>query len=126
MRTEYIGKLKNEQLIDEVIIDRYLQRGPKLIEILVDAYLKEAPVYFRALRSAIEEGDMPAVSAAAHGLKSSSYNLGAVRLAKMCQEAETVAGVGAIEELVDVIAEVGPTMFDTEEALKGIKSSASA
>lgn len=121
-----VGMLEKEQLIDEVIIDRYLQRGPKLIEILVDAYLKEAPDYFRDLRSAIESGDMPAVSAAAHGLKSSSYNLGALRLAKMCQEAETAAKQGKVEQLNGVIDRFGPTIFDTEEALKGIKSSATA
>lgn len=114
----------DEQLIDETIIDRYLKRGPKLVHILVDAYLAEAPGYFRRLQSAVQAGDMPSASAAAHGLKSSSYNLGAIRLAKICQNAETVAGEGNADKLTDVVQQVGPTLFDTEEALKGIKLSA--
>lgn len=114
----------NEHLIDDTIIDRYLQRGPKLIQILVDAYLSEAPGYFGSLRSALQSGDMAAVSAAAHGLKSSSYNLGAVRLAKLCQDVETLAGEGNANELTRAAEQVGPTLFDTEEALKGIKLAA--
>lgn len=113
-----------ELLVDDTIIDRYLQRGPKLIHILVDAYLAEAPGYFRSLQSAMKAGDMSAASAAAHGLKSSSYNLGAMRLAKICQAAEEVAAEGDAGKLMDVVGQVGPILFDTEEALKGIKLSA--
>ena len=119
-----IHRPTDEQLIDDTIIDRYLQRGPKLIHILVDAYLAEAPGYFRNLQLGMQAGDMPAASAAAHGLKSSSYNLGAIRLAKICQNAETVAGEGNVDKLTDIVEQVGPTLFDTEEALKGIKLSA--
>ncbi len=113
-----------EQLIDDSIIDRYRQRGPRLISILVDAYLEEAPRYFQDLRQAASAGDMTGVKSAAHGLKSSSYNLGAVRLAKMCQETENAATADRSEEVADVVEQVGPVLFDTEEALKGIKSTA--
>ena len=111
----------NLDLIDQAIIDRYAQRGPKMVGMLVDLFLKEAPKYFQELRGGIDANDFSAVSVAAHGLKSCSYNLGAVRLAGYCEELEAIASEGIAAEVQSKYEKIGPTLFSTEEALKSIK-----
>ena len=113
-------------LIDQNIVDRYCQRGPQLIGMLVDAFLEEAPKYFQDIRSGLDAQDYSAVRVSAHGLKSCSFNLGAVRLAEMCQDIEAKASAGAEAEVESCVQLVGPTLFDTEEALKSLKLSVQA
>ena len=110
-------------MIDHTIVERYTQRGPQLITMLVDAFLEEAPRYFQGIRSGLDAQDFSAVRVAAHGLKSCSFNLGAVRLAEICQDLENRASDGAVPEVESSVGLIGPTLFDTEEALKSLKLS---
>ncbi|MGI9422023.1 MAG: Hpt domain-containing protein [Hyphomicrobiaceae bacterium] len=111
-------------LIDQTIIDRYTQRGPKMVGMLVDLFLKDAPRYFQEIRGGIDANDFSAVRVAAHGLKSCSYNLGAIRLAGFCEELEAIAFEGIAADVQSRYERIGPTLFSTEEALKSIKLSA--
>ncbi|MGI9409643.1 MAG: Hpt domain-containing protein [Hyphomicrobiaceae bacterium] len=113
-------------LIDQKIVDRYTQRGPQLITMLVDAFLEEAPRYFQDIRSGMDAKDYSAVRVSAHGLKSCSFNLGAVRLAEICQDLEDKASHGAAPDVESSVGLIGPTLFDTEEALKSLKLSVQA
>ena len=110
--------VQTEPVIDRTIIDRYRQRRAGLVTTLVEAYLAEAPRFFQELRSAVTAGNLAAVRSAAHGLKSCSFNLGAVRLAKICQETEHAAADHSLEQVQFALSQVGPALFDAEEALK--------
>ena len=114
---------QREPVIDNAIIERFRQRRASLVKVLVDAYLEEGPRYFQDLRKSVAAGDFAAARSAAHGLKSCSYNLGAVRLAKICQETESTALANNIERLTNALGHVGPALFATEEALKSIRLS---
>ncbi|HEV7803499.1 MAG TPA: response regulator [Burkholderiales bacterium] len=72
---------------------RALQRpgAPDLLGRIVALYLAEAPQLAHAMRSAIGNGDIAALLRDAHKLKSSSANLGALRLAEMCKAVEAEA-----------------------------------
>jgi two-component system sensor histidine kinase BarA len=52
---------------------------------LVSTYLEYAPGALASLGDAVRRGDKPAVSRAAHSLKSSSANVGGQRLAELCR-----------------------------------------
>lgn len=112
------------EIIDRAIIDRYLQRSSKLIEMLVDAFLDEAPKHFEQIRSGVAANDYTAVRVSAHGLKSCSYNLGAIRLAEICKQLEAQASSGDGTDIEASAGLIGPTLFSTEEALKSIRMSA--
>ena len=114
---------QREPVIDDVVIERIRQRRASLVKVLVDAYLEEAPRYFQDLRKAVAAADFAGARSAAHGLRSCSYNLGAVRLAKICQEAESVAGGSDIALLQTALDHVGPALFASEEGLKAIRLS---
>lgn len=62
--------------------------GPDIIIELIDLYVEDTPRRVAAVRRALEEGDVPAVRRAAHGLRGSSASLGAHRLAALCDEIE--------------------------------------
>jgi len=59
-----------------------------LIRQLIEAYLRGGEKLWHDFEEALTAGDSPAMAAACHTLKSSSYNVGAVRLAGLCREIE--------------------------------------
>lgn len=111
-----------EPILDQTVIARYRQRRVSFLDTLVDVFLQEAPGYFQSLRRSLAEKDLSSVRGNAHGLKSVSYNLGALRLAKVCLAAETAAAEGRLDEASSISDRIGPVLFDTEEALKGVRS----
>ena len=80
-------------VLDLAVLDKYRKRerpGRKnLLDRIVDAYLKQSPQHIDQLRKAILDGDSNGIEAAAHTLKSSSANVGAMALSALCQELET-------------------------------------
>ncbi|HEU5284185.1 MAG TPA: Hpt domain-containing protein [Burkholderiales bacterium] len=67
-----------------------------LLQQVVQLYLESAPRLIAELRRAGADGDATAVRNAAHSLKSSSANVGAVRLAEMCKAIEHAARAGVL------------------------------
>ena len=60
----------------------------------------------QVLQIAIADGDGEAVRKAVHRLKSSSANVGALRLAALCQELETMARAGHLDNAEDRLAKI--------------------
>jgi len=101
---EYGSQSPHEQeprLFSEIVsMDRkFLERiriiqdrgNPGLLKKVVGLYFQEAPRLLGLLRDASDRGDCVGIMQAAHALKSSSANLGASRLARICQEIEALA-----------------------------------
>lgn len=59
--------------------------------ILLDSFLEDSRARLAQLQAARDAGDLRAVSLAAHSLKGSSSNLGAVALAALCSALERCA-----------------------------------
>ncbi len=110
--------------LDPSRIDSYRQRRPGFLERLVSVYLDEAPIYFSKLKTSIDAGptkdDLNIIRMAAHTLKSSSANLGAVRLPEICQKIETAALNEDIDQVKALAATVGSELFAVEQALKAV------
>ena len=113
-----------EPIIDDSVIDRFRQRRASLVSALVDAWLEEGPRYLDQLRSAITGADLAGARAAAHGLKSCSSNLGAVRLARMCQQAESSAASGDLDGLAAALDHIGAALLATADALERARTRA--
>jgi signal transduction histidine kinase/DNA-binding response OmpR family regulator len=64
--------------------------GPDVLGNVLRAYLRSAPQLLATLREALTRGEAAAVRQAAHSLKSSSANVGAVALAAHCKELEAM------------------------------------
>ena len=82
--------------------------GPRLANELAAIYLDEMPRRIATARTALHEGDAEILGDAAHGMRSSSAQLGATDLAAACEEMEMAAEsrdvVAAAERLMAVEA----------------------
>ncbi len=109
--------------IDPAVIEG-LERvgGTKLVRGMTGLFLEGVPARVTELRSASESGDLGAVEYAAHSLKSSAGNLGAMRLYALCQEAESAAAARDSASVAALLAELEQACTAATEALAGIAS----
>ncbi len=70
-----------------------------LVASVVNAYFESAEQLVEAVERGRDEGNAEAVASAAHGLKSSSANVGAKRLAKLCSVIEICTRGGDIQNV---------------------------
>ena len=107
-------------VLNQAMLDAYAKRKTGLLERLVSAYLDEAPRFHQLIRQGIEKDDFELVKLNAHALKSSSHNLGALRLSKLCQEMESAAAHKEDSVMAELLHQLGPQCFEVEEGLKTI------
>lgn len=84
----------SNEVLDPKILDqiRRLQKPgkPDLLKGLIVLFIESSQSYFDLLRSAKNKGDLATLAQAAHSLKSSSANLGALAFSKTCLELEKI------------------------------------
>ena len=68
----------------------------RLLEKVLRLYCDSVPQMLKSMQEAAGKGDCVALQRAAHALKSSSHNVGAVRFASLCRDLETAARIGQI------------------------------
>jgi two-component system sensor histidine kinase/response regulator len=87
---------------------RALQQPGKddLLSKLVRAYLQETPSHLQSLREAVAHNDPNTLGKLAHRLKSPSANLGAARLAKLCQRLEELARSNSMQGADGLVVEI--------------------
>ena len=76
----------------------------ELLVELIDSFLETAPPLFARLQHGVAQGIAADVRAAAHTIKSSSNDFGAIRLAELCQELEDMGKAGALEGAAELAA----------------------
>ena len=79
---------------------------PDIVTELIDLFLRDTPPRLAALKDAIREGDVQALSQNAHTLKGSSANLGATRLASLNAELHSQASDGSLEGAGRLLAQL--------------------
>jgi two-component system, sensor histidine kinase and response regulator len=84
---------------------RALQRPgkPDVLNKAINIYLDTAPKLLRALRIALDAHDAIGIHTAAHSLKSSSASLGALELAHLCKELETMGRMQTLNEAGQIL-----------------------
>ncbi|MEJ2044282.1 MAG: Hpt domain-containing protein [Reinekea sp.] len=65
---------------------------------LISTYIKDTKQKLDLLSEAVKERNAPEVREVAHSIKGASINIGIVQLSELCQQMETVAKEGAIDE----------------------------
>jgi len=96
--------------IDQGALDtiRSMQRPdkPNLLNKLINIYLNDSLRLLRELRQAVTLGDANSVRHAAHSFKSSSANVGAVRLVSLCKKLEGMDKGLSFETMEQVITQM--------------------
>jgi CheY-like chemotaxis protein/HPt (histidine-containing phosphotransfer) domain-containing protein len=96
-----------ESPIDKSALDRIKavqQPGmPDLVEKVIDLYINDAQSLCRNIHEAVGKNDPQALNKAAHSLKSSSANVGAIKLASLCKELETMGKANTINNARELV-----------------------
>ncbi|NJN65694.1 MAG: response regulator [Chloroflexaceae bacterium] len=70
---------------------------------LVNLYLEDTPELLSSLRQALEAGDIQVLVRSSHSLKSSSAQIGAMRLSRLSERLEALGRAGALEGAAPLI-----------------------
>jgi signal transduction histidine kinase/ligand-binding sensor domain-containing protein/CheY-like chemotaxis protein/HPt (histidine-containing phosphotransfer) domain-containing protein len=113
--------------LDPSFVDR-LRRleattGREVVRPFIDDFLLEAPRRVAAIHRAVADGDSDALVFIAHSLKGTSAQLGAVRLASLCQELE---GLGRSEtfESPQLVAALTALELELERVAPALRAQA--
>ncbi len=79
---------------------------PSLVRRIIDTYLESSGGLVASLTDHIDTGNMEALTIAAHTLKSSSANVGAVQLSDMCRRLEHECASGMVEDFKDHVSAI--------------------
>ena len=104
-----MSQQNSESSIDRDLLESYARRwGAPFVVQLIDLFVTESPARVAAAEQGLADGDTVAIGAAAHGLKSSAGNLGAIALMNQMAALEQAARAepaAALESLVGSMAE---------------------
>ncbi len=87
------------------------------IDELVDTYLDDGAAQIEALRAAVESGVVADLVRPAHSMKSSSLNVGAVRLGELCRTLEEAARSGEVPHPAEWVARIAAGFEEARAAL---------
>jgi two-component system, sensor histidine kinase and response regulator len=111
-----------EPVLDHEVLDRIraLQRpgGPSVLARLITVYLQDAMTMIDGLGKALQQGDSAGLAEIAHGLKSSSANLGAGRLSAACKDLELKGRAGATDGLDGLVERVETEFASAKSGLQ--------
>lgn len=79
--------------------------GHKLLDEMIALFLAMAPERLGVAEAGLSRGDSAAAENALHSLKSSSAQLGASRLSRLCEQGETIARGGRMAGLDELLEE---------------------
>jgi signal transduction histidine kinase/DNA-binding response OmpR family regulator len=101
---------EGQPVIEKSILDniRALQRvgAPNILDKLINLYFNDSPNHIDGMRKAIATGDAVRLSTAAHSFKSSSANLGALKLTELCQRMETLGREHVLANAEELLVEI--------------------
>jgi signal transduction histidine kinase/CheY-like chemotaxis protein/HPt (histidine-containing phosphotransfer) domain-containing protein len=105
------GEGEDRPLIDTAALNniRALQRegSPSILDKIIKLYLQSSPKLLDTLHQAVaNEGPAETLQRAAHTLKSSSANVGAMGLAALCKDLELLGKENRLEGAAALVAEV--------------------
>jgi HPt (histidine-containing phosphotransfer) domain-containing protein len=85
---------------------------------LIEAFLEDGREQIEAMRRSLAGGDVPSFQRAAHSLKSSSANLGALELSAQAKELEMLAKAGDLTAAPAKLEDVAAAFPAVEQSLR--------
>ena len=102
----------------DALAELWADDGPEELVELIHVYLEDADRLVGSIRSAIEAKDPAGLERAAHTLKSSSANMGALRASEYCCTFQKSWLAGDVERAKSLLAEFLQIMDKSREALQ--------
>jgi two-component system sensor histidine kinase/response regulator len=86
--------MESNELFDRAALLDRVEGDEELLAEMIQLYVEDAPRALEAMRSALQQGNLPDLERAAHSLKGSSANLAAMTAAEAAQRLEQDAKRG--------------------------------
>lgn len=80
--------------------------GGKLLGEMIALFINAAPERIEAARTALSARDAKATEMALHSLKSSSAQLGAMRMQRLSEKGETLARTGSLDDVEPLVQDL--------------------
>jgi CheY-like chemotaxis protein/anti-sigma regulatory factor (Ser/Thr protein kinase) len=113
---------KKEEILEKEALAkiRALQRegAPDIASKVIGLYLESSPGLIQSINESVRQGNSALLYEAAHSLKSSSANLGAMRMAAICKELENMAKNTRLTDATSLINAVGAEYEQVTNALQ--------
>ncbi len=110
----------DEPLLDATVLEQFQAlgkaSGSNVVLRIVNSYLKETPQHVQTMVAANDDAEQ--LYKAAHALKSSSFNVGAKRLALLCQQLEALGRNGSCSGVNAMLVELQQIYKDTTQVLQ--------
>jgi HPt (histidine-containing phosphotransfer) domain-containing protein len=114
-------------IIDDSVVASLFELGgsddPGLFRELVGLFQADTPRLLGNMQSSLDIHDIQGLERAAHTLKSSSANMGALRLSRLCLEIESLARGGELSLLPQLVAQAHG-LYEEVQALLSSKAHA--
>jgi HPt (histidine-containing phosphotransfer) domain-containing protein len=96
--------------------------GIKLLHEMIALFLENARERLAAAEDGLDAGDAESTENAMHSLKSSSAQLGALRLSRLCEQAETIARGGTLAGMAALLDDCRDELARVDAWLAGVRS----
>lgn len=103
-------------LIDVAALERVrdmARDGSQLLDRVVKTYVSASEEWIESIRQGFESGDLTRAGEGAHTLKSSSANLGAIKLSRIATEVERLTRAGDLVAARELWPNLARTHFET-------------
>jgi HPt (histidine-containing phosphotransfer) domain-containing protein len=100
--------------------------GPKLLADMITLFLEALPQRLTAAREGARRGEAPTVEHALHALKSSSAQLGALRMHRLSVEGEQLAKAGTLDGVSRILDDLDDERTRVTSWLDSARAEASA
>jgi PAS domain S-box-containing protein len=118
--------LSSASVLDQNVLDKLRglrQPGePDPVVELIDLFLEDMPKHTRKMEEALKREDAAGLKSAAHSLKGSSRNMGALRLGQLCADLETQAKEGNLTQAPQLFADIQAEFAEVQKALESERS----
>ena len=112
-----------EKEISEKAKEWIEEYGEDFLVDLIDVYLEDTPNRIAQMRESVDGGDTDTLIREAHTLKSSSANVGAMRLSALAKQMELVWQTGNFAGMADDVQRFEDEFIQVKAALEALKSS---
>jgi PAS domain S-box-containing protein len=115
--------------LDEHRLEELAEMGAEalpLIQRAIDNFVDSAADQVLALRAALADANAAALRSAAHRLKGSAANLGALRVSAIALHLEELGATGRLEDAEDVLADLTDALVEASARLSGYQLEAVA
>jgi HPt (histidine-containing phosphotransfer) domain-containing protein len=110
----------SDPILDSSTIDELRCLGQDVIGEVISVFLDEGPRRLAEIEKAAASGDGEALWKSAHELRSVASNLGAMRVAAVCDLLQDQGGMGALDDIGKVTGELGRELELARQAIEQI------